>query len=182
MSAHLFSCVDERSCLARLRDSRQTKVCRYYPESRNGNSPTSDRIVTLRSASGFNRGCVMYPLKAILVGEASKLDSARQQLQAHTVDIEAALPDADAAIAWLSQAPEARRLFVSYLGRSDQLDGVKRLRSTCVGQPLLGVVGDGDADKALLIGLMRAGIDQAVLLPLHSNDFRAALESLAWQF
>jgi hypothetical protein len=32
----------------------------------------------------------MYPLKASLVGEATKLEIARQELQAHTVDIEAA--------------------------------------------------------------------------------------------
>jgi hypothetical protein len=85
----------------------------------------------------------MYPLKASLVGEATKLEIARQALLARTVDIEAALPNADATIAWFSQAPEARRLIIIYLAGSDQLDGVKRLRSTCLGQPLLGVIGEG---------------------------------------
>jgi Flp pilus assembly CpaE family ATPase len=124
----------------------------------------------------------MYPLKAVLVGDETKLETARQQLLANTVEIEASVPDIAATIAWLSQAPEARRLFVVYLAGSDPPDGARRLRSGCVGQPILAVIGEAEADKEQLIRVMRAGIDQAVLLPLHSADFRAALESLSWQF
>jgi Flp pilus assembly CpaE family ATPase len=124
----------------------------------------------------------MYPLKAILVGDEAKLDSARRELQIHSVEIEAALPDAVATIAWLSQAPEDRRLFVIYVAKVDQLEGVRHLRGACLGQPILGAIGETEIDKEKLIRLMRAGIDQTVLLPLQSADFHAALESLAWQF
>jgi Flp pilus assembly CpaE family ATPase len=124
----------------------------------------------------------MYPLKAILVGETAKLETVRQELQAHTVEIEATLPDAAATIAWLSQAPEAKRLFIIYAAGPEQLDGVRRLRSGCLGQPILGLIDHAEADQEQLIRLMRAGVDQAVLLPLQPADFHAALESLSWQF
>jgi hypothetical protein len=124
----------------------------------------------------------MYPLKAILVGDAAGLGTARQELRAHRVEIEAELPDAAATVEWLAQAPEARRLFVLYLAGPDQPERVKRLRGCCRGQPILGVVAEPEANKEQLIRLMRAGIDQAVLLPSQSADFRAALESLAWEF
>jgi Flp pilus assembly CpaE family ATPase len=123
----------------------------------------------------------MYPLKAILVGEGAKLEAARQELRAHAVEVEAALPDAAATLAWFSQAPEARRLFVIHLAGPEQLEEVKRLRGGCLGQPILSLL-DAEADKEQLLRLMRAGVDQAVLLPLQPADFRAALECLAWQF
>jgi Flp pilus assembly CpaE family ATPase len=81
----------------------------------------------------------------------------------------------------LSQAPEARRLFVIHLAGPEQAEGVKRLRGSCLGQPILSLL-DAEADKDQLIRLMRAGVDQAVLLPLQPADFRAALECLARQF
>jgi pilus assembly protein CpaE len=65
---------------------------------------------------------------------------------------------------------------------AEQLEWIKRLRGACVGQPLLALVDGAAADKETLIRLMRAGIDQPVLLPLQPGDLRTALESLAWQF
>jgi Flp pilus assembly CpaE family ATPase len=124
----------------------------------------------------------MYPLKAILIGEATKLESARQELHAHNVEIEAVLPDAAATIAWLSQAPEGRRVFIIYLAARDQLEDIRRLRGGCLGQPILGLVANDEADKEQLIQLMRAGADQVVLLPFQPADLHAALDSLAWQF
>jgi pilus assembly protein CpaE len=124
----------------------------------------------------------MYPFKAILVGEATKLDTVQRDLLAVSMEVEAAFPDASAAITWLSQAPEARRLFIMYVAGTDQLEPVKRMRSACVGQPILAVVDGAAADKEVLIHLMRAGVDQAVLLPFQPGDVRAALDSVSWQF
>jgi Flp pilus assembly CpaE family ATPase len=51
-----------------------------------------------------------------------------------------------------------------------------------VGQPILVLLTEAQTDRDDLIRVMRAGVDQAVLLPLEPADFHAALESLAWQF
>jgi Flp pilus assembly CpaE family ATPase len=124
----------------------------------------------------------VYPFKAILVGNETSLAEASQGLRAYPVQIEATFPDANAAIDWLSNAPAAKHLFVVHLAEPRQLDSVRRLRGCCVGQPILVLMPDVEVDKEALMRLMRAGVDQAVLLPLQPDDFQAALESLAWQF
>ncbi len=124
----------------------------------------------------------MYPFKAILVGEETIVPPARQRLGAHAVEVEAVFPDAGATIAWLSQAPEARRLFVVHVAGPEQLEAVKELRARCVGQPILALAPAAGSDKETLLHLMRAGVDQAVFLPLQPGEFGNALDSLAWQF
>jgi hypothetical protein len=124
----------------------------------------------------------MYPFKAILVGDTPEFESVRRELHTAAAEVEAAFLDASAAITWLTQAPEARRLFVVSVSGPDPLQGIKQLRGACVGQPLLALTDGAAVDKEGLLRLMRAGVDQVVFLPLQSGDFRVALETLAWQF
>ena len=124
----------------------------------------------------------MYPFKAILVGEDTKLEPARQELSARGVEVEATFPDTSATLGWLGHAPEARRLFVVHVACTEELEAIRKLRSHCVGQPFLALSPAADTDKNALIRLMRAGVDQAVLLPLEPGEFQAALNSLVWQF
>jgi Flp pilus assembly CpaE family ATPase len=124
----------------------------------------------------------MYPFKAILVGQEIAVAPIRPLLATDTVEIEATFSDASAAIPWLLQAPEARRLFVMHVADPEHLEEVKRLRGCCVGQPILALTPSGKSDSNALIQLMRAGVDQAVVLPAQAAEFHSALDSLAWQF
>jgi pilus assembly protein CpaE len=125
----------------------------------------------------------MYPFQALLISSDDALaDQVARELQARSVGLEQRVTGVIEAESWLAAAPETKRLFILHVPDTSQLQPMRRLRGICVGQPILVLMPDADTDKETLIRLMRAGADQAVLLPLQADDFSAALDSLAWQF
>lgn len=124
----------------------------------------------------------MYPLKAILIGCTQEVGEAvRAELTQKSVEIEAEFADVNTALSGLNQLPDAKHLFIMHLQGEDDLRQLKRLTSKFTGRPILALV-SADSDQMILMSAMRAGAAQVVLLPLDSEDFRDALDSVALQF
>lgn len=124
----------------------------------------------------------MYPLNVVLVncGE-NALPHVRRELLNQNALLEAECADIASIVDALGLFPEEKRLFVFHARTPEALAQLRRLSGTFVGQPILTLLEPGE-NLQTVIAAMRAGSSQVVLLPLQSDDFRAAMECIAFQF
>lgn len=124
----------------------------------------------------------MYPISVTLVGCQDGVQrSVLSMLINQQASLEGQYPDIDAAIAALRDSVGSLRLFVVHVSNTQQLAKLRQFTGIFVGQPVIALV-DSTAEPAVLLGAMRAGAAQVVPLPIGSEDFRAAMDSISQQF
>src|SRR5262245_15313274 len=144
----------------------------------------------------------MFPLNVILVGCGGELlPLLRLELSVHGARIEQEFLGVESVIAALRSPPQAddrrgpangrakpdpaaselpRKLFGVRLQSASALPHLKRLSASFPGFPILALL-NAPGDPNAAIGAMRMGASQVVLLPLQSEDFKAALDCIAVQ-
>lgn len=135
----------------------------------------------------------MYPLNVVLVGCGNELlAQVRAELGALGAKIETEFLGFESAITAIREMrteaghgggmgqldPNGKHLYVAFLETARDLPNLKRLASLVVGQPLIALLGFGQ-DLTDPIQAQRHGASQVVMVPIHSDDFRQALESIA---
>ena len=122
------------------------------------------------------------PPGAVLIGcGASTIEGARRELDELGTPIEAEVDDIREVPARLEAAGERPRLFLAELKSLDEARHLARLNEAFPGRPILALV-DPAIDPSLFLRAMRAGAVQVVRIPIQADDFRSALERLAFQF
>src|SRR5262249_11093543 len=74
--------------------------------------------------------------------------------------------------------PVGKHLYIAHVETVRDLPNLKRLAGLVVGQPIVALLGFG-SDISDPIQAQRAGASQVALVPIQSDDFRQALESIA---
>ncbi len=124
----------------------------------------------------------MYCMNIVTIGcEPRVLAEVRREALDNLAIVDAEFVDLSEALNSLEADPDESRLFIIQVGTNTELGHLKRLSSTFVGHPVIALV-DADKDSSMVVGAMRAGATQVVLLPFQSGDFGGALDCIAIQF
>ncbi|MGE3805352.1 MAG: CpaE family protein [Gemmataceae bacterium] len=124
----------------------------------------------------------MFPLKAILVECSEKLSPhLRRELANQAVEIEAEHASISRLIEHCRLKKDEHRLFVTELQEPGAERNLRRLSGMYMGQPILAAVPPATSAEELM-RWMRAGLSQAVTVPIHGLEFRASLDGIAHGF
>ena len=123
----------------------------------------------------------MYDLKVCSIGcDENTLPVVRRELANCNAEIKAEYPNVSSASnqLWLDEGEIC--LLIVQIESADMLPDLKRLSGTCVGCPVIALIGGGN-DPTLVIKAMRMGATQVVALPLQPEDFQEAMNCIAVQ-
>jgi pilus assembly protein CpaE len=129
----------------------------------------------------------VYQLDVILIGcDEEVVPHLRRELMGNVATIEAEFRDAGEALEVLRTTKTKKRLLILQLNPVEGLEELDRLCQFLLGWPVMVVMDAGEEDRARLNSAfenaMRMGAAQTVGLPLHSGDFKTALDRLSVQF
>ncbi len=129
----------------------------------------------------------MYQLDVILIGcHEDVIPHVRRELTTNLANIEAEFHDVGETLELLRSTKTRKRLLVLHLKPFEDLDELRRLCHVLPNWPVMVLMEAGGEDRMQLnsafVSAMRMGASQIVGLPLHSEDFKTALERLAIQF
>lgn len=123
----------------------------------------------------------MISLNIILVGSGDdSLAQIRREVLNNNWEIEAECPTAEKVLERAAALRDRPRLFIVLTPGQAELEQIKLLSSRFAGFPIIAVA--DSLDQKILLDLMRAGATQIVALPLHAEDFKAALTQISVQF
>jgi pilus assembly protein CpaE len=124
----------------------------------------------------------MYPLNVTMVACLDDVQHSVLSMLIHQqANLEGQYSDVDSCIAALRDDSRRTRLYIVSAPDSSSLPKLRQLVSVFAGQPVLALV-DAMRDPAVLLGAMRSGAAQVVPLPIHPEDFRAAMDCIAQQY
>lgn len=124
----------------------------------------------------------MYPLKTIVISrDDNVLPEIRRELLNANVEIDGCYPDIPSVVERVSLSHDEVRLFIVHLDSLDNLAPLKHLSGIFAGRPILVLV-DGNPSASDIVHAMREGAAQVVLIPVQTEDFRAALQSIETHF
>jgi pilus assembly protein CpaE len=124
----------------------------------------------------------MYPLPVVVAGCGERvLPHVRRELLNLAVDKTDELRTLAELVQHRDTFRDAPHLFLLHVQSAEHLRELKRLSGTFIGRPFLALLDEG-AGVSEVIGALRAGATQVVVLPLQARDFREALDCIALQF
>lgn len=129
----------------------------------------------------------MYPLNTITIGcDDRTLPHVRRELANAGAFLEGEFAQVGDAIAALRGAGSGKRLLILHVKSAEELRSLAYLSDTFTGWPVLTLMDVHGESRPVLsstfLAAMRAGATQIVPLPLHPEDFKAALDRIATQF
>ncbi len=124
----------------------------------------------------------MYPFRAVIVGGSETERTAiRREVTNLSVVVEREFDDIDKVIGQRPLLADSKCFFLVKVNSSANMDQMARLNQSFMGKPIVALLNE-DSDLSAIVQIQRAGRGEIVMIPLRSEQLRAALDAIMRQF